>query len=238
MALKTKGVTANTNGNGVSTRGVTDSTIKIKCATVNHKPASSGSVTLDSASHIDAVGIGLLDSNGNPATARFTLVGKSSVTRIAKGHAPDGSWCVRFDTDGSKTYYLTCTSDAVEMTPPLVKITVQNPTIRSGLPSDARIHPMCQFNPPSLFSPNPVGNAQFIAAVGTVLNAQDSVTCNLTPINDDGTSRGPSQTSPANMNGYAWSVNFTPTPPNVYSGLYLVEATAPNEGTASASVDV
>jgi hypothetical protein len=95
------------------------------------------------------------------------------------------------------------------------------------------------------FGSDPPPNFGFlcVTASGTVVNGIDPVSCTLTPINEDGTvdrTRPPPQTRAGAMNGNDWTVMFTPTPPsppnvapNQYNGLYLLEATAANEGTIS-----
>src|SRR5262249_27866064 len=94
-----------------------------------------------------------------------------------------------------------------------------------------------------------------IYTTGTVFNANNPVTCTLTPI--DGTNGttlqvavgssgtptpAPSQTAVAVFDlsdNTAWSVSFAPLPPaTAFTGSYLLEATAANEGTVSAAGSV
>jgi hypothetical protein len=81
-----------------------------------------------------------------------------------------------------------------------------------------------------------------IWAKGQVINADDTVTCTLTPIDcvtGESTGSGPpaSQT-PALIQtpgqpGATWTACF----PGPFSGCYLLEATAPNEGSVSVTGD-
>jgi hypothetical protein len=90
-----------------------------------------------------------------------------------------------------------------------------------------------------------------ISANGTVLNANNPVTCTLNPVGADGTSPDPgggdlrqTQTALATVTGSTWAVAFAPLPspgtqnPTFPTGSYVLEATAPNEGTVSSTGDV
>jgi hypothetical protein len=142
----------------------------------------------------------------------------------------DGCWEVAFDVTDVGTYALTCTATKSGTATLTIKVTAVPP---STAPVGLVVANRCLAITSSSF--------QYLSITGhgSVLNSANSVSCSLTPIKADGTSRGASQSSPAVMNGTSWTVMFTPSPappgkpPNQYIGLYLLEATAPNEGTDS-----
>jgi hypothetical protein len=209
-------------------------------------PDKTGTVTLlPGTTVIDVTGAGAKDVD-----LTCDLAGPSVFISRHPHGAGDGHWQTQFKLPGTKkckvTYQLPCSNDSDASDQVTIGIVVPGVSaaqsaskgVNSKTPSIVLI---LAFNPP----PNDPSFSQLIiSASGTVLNGLDPVFCTLTPIDDAGQSRGPCQSSPASMNGNAWTVTFTPSPPaavflnppppNVYSGRYLLEATAANEGTISA----
>jgi hypothetical protein len=217
-------------------------TIKIKQVNGIDVPAS-GTIELVNPSDIRISGDGLKNQR-----AICTQIANSTVQHLATGDEK-GNWEVKFNVDGGGTYSVTCRSKSDPSDRDSVQFTVtltENRAISKGgaSPRSQRFKPYLAFDP----NPNqPHGNALYVAASGSVLDGQDSVTCTLTPINSDGTTdntRGSPQSNPAFMNGTSWTVFFMPppsdpgTPPNLYVGLYSLEATAPNEGSIIYDIDI
>jgi hypothetical protein len=140
-----------------------------------------------------------------------------------------GSWSIAVDLPHPGNYLLVCHSSDDGTVNDTAYVEVINP-------------------PPSGDSPmNPllaVIDSRFtgalISARGTVLNANNPVACNLTPIDCLlGTKIGGSTPLNATFTDSThWSVSFTPPAGTTFAGCYLLEATAPFEGTVSVSGDV
>jgi hypothetical protein len=159
------------------------------------------------------------DEKSNETISRTTRFAKSSAT---------GGWTVNFEVKHLATYLVACHSGAENDYANVVANQTQN--------SDS-FKKFLSMDPTSFTSAK-------ITAIGTVFYANNPVTCTLTPIALDGTNKSgapaSSQTATATFTDSSdWKVSFAPLPPDTtYSGSYLLEATAANEGTVSATGDV
>jgi hypothetical protein len=230
----------------------------IEITTVNGVSVVKDTVSIPYTTQIVVQGIGLTTAGFAPVT----LAGASPSTRLVQGDGTSvGNWkAAPFTLPASPgvpvQYNVTITNPTNPADKDSVTITVLKATQESkrGAPNLlSGIHRCLSLYPPES---NPVASPLYIAASGTVLDPLNSVFCTLTPIDVTGASTGPSQSSPATMNGNAWTVTFVPppnkpvtvgnpvtpgiavNPPNLYSGSYLFEATAPNEGSLSIGVEV
>jgi len=154
------------------------------------------------------------------------------VTRFVNSTSKDGSWTVKFDVQDRACYLLSCHSfkdgDARNENA-YVEVKIAHVS--------ASPHPRLAFT-------NHGFSATVIGAQGTVLNANNPVSCTLTPI-DCSTgiaTGGPVQNAGATFTNpptnTIWQVEFFPPPPTRYSGCYLLEAAAASEGTISTSGQV
>jgi len=153
-------------------------------------------------------------ATGADKSVKCTLTGPTrTMTRFAKITA--GNWNVVFDMIENGTHSLFCHADLSGDKDIIIVIT--------GLPDPAGVQPAGALHKCLALNPgSPMGNSLSASASGTVLNAVDTVSCTLTPIKDDGTPRGDTQTQNAVMCGTSWTVTFVPTPtnpPTNYSGL-------------------
>jgi hypothetical protein len=193
-----------------------------------HLLAVKGSGPSDSVVWCTLVRLGSTDEN-----QKETL---SSTTRFAKSNK--GDWHVNFELKHQATYLVACHSGTDN---DFAKVVVT--------------HPAQKRRPGSLttmLSMAPGFTSAKISANGTVFYDYNPVTCTLTPINEQngtnkstGTGTGattqPSQTAPAVFTDSTdWVVSFAPlgNSTTTFSGWYLLEATAANEGTVSATGDV
>jgi len=152
---------------------------------------------------------------------------------VTSTNKKDPNWTVVFEVQHEGTYLVACHSGT--KTPnDYVEVVVSKVDKRGDAKDDMRL----SMNPPN-FSP------QLISTTGTVLNPGNTVTVTLTPINcmtgewTGGTIQTASATwNPPNQNTN-WSVSFAPlpppTPPKPFTGCYLLEASAANEGTVCSS---
>jgi hypothetical protein len=230
----------------------------IKITTVNNYPVVDNTVSVPYTTTIEVSGTGLPNPRDNRPGPFATVALSQASPSFRKVHgknANPGDWQAAsftlLDRPGADhSYTLTATNDSDANDCDWVTVTVLAKTAvdkatrsDSGAPTGRR--GLLQFNAPP--PANPLGNPLFVMATGTVLDGRNAVTCTLTPIDNTGQSTGPSLTTPAQMNGNSWTASFFPTPnnpglpanpANPFQGLYLFEASAPNEGIISAGVDI
>ena len=229
----------------------------LEITTVNGHAVADEAVSVPYTTELRIEGIGLLGNNRSPPFATVACPGASPPTRTVRGAGPpDGTWnaapfTLPASPNDSIQYNVTAINQANPADKDFVTITVlaaDRESKGAAVKQASGRHGTLALDPPP--PGNPVAKPLFIVATGTVLDPLNSVFCTLTPIDENGASTGPAQSSPATMNGNTWSVMFVPPPnvavapggavngPNQYNGSYLFEAKAPNEGSLSIGVEV
>ncbi len=151
------------------------------------------------------------------------------VTRFISSPSKDGCWSVKFDVQDLAVYLLSCHSTTSEND--YVEVTLTNFEEVEGPRREITLTGSYQ-------APN-------IVAKGSVFNPGNAVTCSLTAVDcttgvpiAGGLNQNAAATFVPPTQKITWQASFAPPPGTMFSGCYLLEASAASEGPISTPVTV